>query len=90
MPYIEEYFEPNLVEIGLTVLDEKFLKFRQVFLLFRSNLPLETFAQTWMPFTQGYFVPSLVESGPVVLEKKMKMWKVYDNDDNDEQQTKLT
>ena len=46
MPYIEEYFEPNLVEIGLTVLDEKFLKFRQVFLLFRSNLPLETFAQT--------------------------------------------
>ena len=41
MPYIEEYFEPNLVEIGLTVLDEKFLKFRQVFLLFRSNLPLE-------------------------------------------------
>ena len=41
MPYIEEYFEPNLVEIGLTVLYEKFLKFRQVFLLFLSNLPLE-------------------------------------------------
>ena len=28
-------------------------------------------------------MPSLVEIGPVVLEKKMKMWKVYDNNDND-------
>ena len=28
-------------------------------------------------------MPSLVEIGPVVLEKKMKMCKVYDNDDND-------
>ena len=27
-------------------------------------------------------MPSLVEIGPVVLEKKMKMWKVYDNDDD--------
>mgnify|MGYP003683272863 CR=1 FL=1 len=28
---------------------------------------------------------SLVEIGPVVLKKKMKMWKVYDNnDDNDD------
>ena len=26
-------------------------------------------------------MPSLVEIGPVVLEKKTKMWKVYDNDD---------
>ena len=33
------------------------------------------------------------EIGPVVLEKKMKMWKVYDNnnnyDDNDGQRTNL-
>ena len=28
-------------------------------------------------------MPSFVEIGPVVLEKKMKMLKVYDNDDND-------
>ena len=30
-------------------------------------------------------MPSLAEIGPVVLEKKMKMWKVYNNanDDND-------
>ena len=31
-------------------------------------------------------MPSLVEIGSVVLEKKMKMWKVYDNDDNDDGQ----
>ena len=29
-------------------------------------------------------MPSLVEIGPVVLEKKMKMWKVYDNANNDD------
>ena len=27
-------------------------------------------------------MPSLVEIGPVVQEKKMKMWKVYDNTNN--------
>ena len=40
-------------------------------------------------FTQGWLVLSLVEIGPVVLEKKMKMWKVYDNnkdDDNNEKE----
>ena len=31
--------------------------------------------------TQGCFVPSLVKIGTEVLEKKMKMCKVYDNDD---------
>ena len=36
----------------------------------------------WENFTQGYFVLSLVEIGSVVLEK-MKIWKVYDNNDND-------
>ena len=45
------------------------------------------FEQTWIPFTQGCIVPSLVEIGSVVLEKKMKMWKVYDNDnDKDDRQ----
>ena len=43
-----------------------------------------SYEQTWIPFTQGCFLPSLVEIGPVVLEKKMKMWKVYDNNDNDD------
>ena len=49
--------------------------------LFRSYLPLRkghgpSFEQTWIPVIQGCFVPS--------LEKKMKMRKVYDNnDDND-------
>ena len=48
------------------------------------------FEQICIPLTQGYFVPSLVEIGPMVLEKKMKMWKVYDNynDANDNGQRK--
>ena len=29
-------------------------------------------------------MPSLIEIGPVVLEKKMKMWKVYEDNDNDD------
>ena len=37
----------------------------------------------WIPIIQGCFAPSLVEIGPVVLENKMKMWKVYDNNDDD-------
>ena len=37
-----------------------------------------SFVQTWIPFNQWWIVPSLVEIGPVVLEK-LKMWKVYDN-----------
>ena len=43
-----------------------------------------SFVQTWIPFTQGYFVSSLIEIGPVVMEKKMKMWKVYANNDDDD------
>ena len=34
-------------------------------------------------------MPSLVEIGPVVLEKKMKMWKVYDNNDDDNGQIEI-
>ena len=30
------------------------------------------------------FEPSLVEIGPVIMEKKMKIWKVYDNDDKNQ------
>ena len=45
------------------------------------------FEKTWIPFIKGCFVPSLVEIGPVVLEKKKKMWKVYNNDHEDGQQT---
>ena len=40
----------------------------------------------WIPFTQGSFVSSLVKTGPVVLGERMKMWKVY-NDNNGRQQT---
>ena len=27
---------------------------------------------------------SFVDIGPVVMKKKMKMWKIYDNDDNND------
>ena len=42
-----------------------------------------SFERTWIPHTQGCFVPSLVEIGLVVLKKKMKMWKDYDDNDDD-------
>ena len=66
--------------------EEDFLNFVNVFLLF-GNFPLwkragPSLEQMWIPFIHGWFVPSLVEIGPVVLEK-MKMWKVYGNDNND-------
>ena len=34
--------------------------------------------------SQRYLVLSLVEIGPVVLEKNMKMWKAYDNANDDD------
>ena len=40
---------------------------------------------TWTPFTQGWIVPSLVEICPVIVEKKKKMWKVYNNNDDNGQ-----
>ena len=70
----------------------RFLKFVNVFFAILSLSPLEKGAGSFIgtnlnPFTQEWFVPSLVEIGPVVLEKKLKMWKVYDNnDDNDDGQ----
>ena len=63
----------------------RFLNFVNVFHYFviispckRAGLFIWT---NWIPFIQRCFVPTLVENGQVVLEKKMKMWKVYDNDD---------
>ena len=65
-----------------------FLNFINVFSLFRNYFPLEKCQALHFPFTRGCFVPSLVEISPVVLEKKIKMWKVYDNaNDNEGQQT---
>ena len=44
------------------------------------------FKQTWILITQVCFVLNLIQIGQVVLEKKMKMWKVYDNDNiNDDE-----
>ena len=51
-----------------------------------SNRAGLSFEETWVPFTQGCFEPKLVEIDPVILEKKMKMGKIYNdidaNDDN--------
>ena len=44
-----------------------------------------SFEQNWIPFTQECILQSLVEIGPVILEKKMEMWKVYDNDNNEDE-----
>ena len=43
-----------------------------------------SFEQCWIPMSQRYLVLSLVEIGPVVLEKNMKMWKAYDNANDDD------
>ena len=78
---------PSLVEIDPVVLKKKIFKVGQCIFAISLLFPLgkgpgPSFDQTWIPFTQGCFVPSLVEISPVVLEKKMKMWKVYANDDD--------
>ena len=63
------------------------IKRRKNLLSTLTELNGSSFEKTWIPFTQGCFEPNLVEIGPAVLEKKIKMWKVYDNanedDDND-------
>ena len=64
-----------------------FFYFVNVFSLFGNYLPFgkgrgPSFEQIWIPFSEGCFVTSLVEIGSVVLEMKMKMWKVYNNDDD--------
>ena len=90
IPFSQGYFVPSLAEIVQGVWRRRFFNFVNVFSPFCNYLPLEkgggpSFEQTWIPFNKGWFVPTLVEIGPVVLEKKMKMWKVYDeNYDNNE------
>ena len=73
----------SLIEIGPVILEKKLFFFVNIFSLFRPS-----FEQTRISFTHGCSVLSLVEIASVVLEKK-KMCKVYDKDDNndDEQRT---
>lgn len=78
----EEDFRKNLSKTISKVL---------ILFLFQKGRGL-SFEQTQIPFTQSCFLPSLVKIGPVVLEKKTKMWKVYNDDDNndiDRQRTNL-
>ena len=69
---------------------EDFLNFVNVFSLFRNNLPLRKGGALHLNNLESPLpkdlVASLVEIGPVVLEKKVKMWKVYDNNNNDDGQ----
>ena len=70
----------------------KLLNFVNVFLLLCYYLPLKKSGHfiwkiTLIPFTHEYIVPSLVNIDEVVLEKKTKMWKVYDNNNNNRQWT---
>ena len=68
------------------ILRRSFLNFVNVILLFCNYLPWKRAGPfIWTPFTQGCCVPSLAEIDAVVLEKKMKMWKVYDNNDDGQQ-----
>ena len=71
------------------ILEKKILlNFVNEFPLFRNYLPVEKgmalHLKIWFLITQGCFVPNLVEIGLVLLEKKMKMWKVYDSDNNND------
>lgn len=56
--------------------------------MFLNNFPLwqvhgSSFWKAWKPFTYEHFKPSLVKIGLVILEKKIKMWKVYDDNDKE-------
>ena len=65
---------PNLYEIGPVVLEKKFLKFVNVFLLCPYHLPFKKgVALQQIPFIQECFVPRLIEFGPVIPEKRMKI-----------------
>ena len=68
----------------------RFLNFVNIFLLFRNYLLLEKGGPFICTNLNPLHPRSLVDIGPVVLEKKMKMWKVYDIDNNDGQRQTTT
>ena len=80
---------PIFVEICPVVLEKKILKICEFIFAFCNYLPLEKGVAIHLNKLESpspkNLVPSFVENGPVVLEKKMKMWKVYDKDDNGQQ-----
>ena len=80
VPFIQTCSVSSLVKIGTVVLENKILKFCQCIFAISFLSPLEK--QTWIPFTHVCVVLSLIEIGQVVQEKKMKLWKVYDDNNN--------
>ena len=81
---------PNFKFIGPVVLEKKIFKFRKCIFSVSFINPLRkragAFRLNKLEFPR-MLCANLVEIGPVVLEKKMKMWKAYDNDDDDGQVT---
>ena len=80
---------PRLIAIDPLILEKKIFKFRQYIFTLLFLFPLSKgfgplFVQIWIPTTQGCFVPCLVDIGQVDLEKRRNMWKVYENDDADD------
>ena len=76
-PFTQKCLVQSSVEVCQWFL-KRFLKFINLFSLFRFYPPLEKgIALHFYSDYQWCFVPSLVEIGPVLLWKKMKMWKVY-------------
>ena len=66
IPFTQGCFVPNLVEIGLVVLEKKIFKFVNVFWLFRNYLPLEkggtlylnkldALCQVWLKLAQWFW-----------------------------------
>ena len=75
-----------MIEIGQLVLRKKIFFYQCIYAfsylssLWKGRGPS---FEIWIPFIQGCFVSNFVEIGPVVFEKKMKLWKVYDNANDD-------
>ena len=73
---------PSLLEIGPLVLEKKFIAISLLSSL--ENRVALHFNKLESPYLRMLNVPSLVEIGLVVLEKT-KMWKVYVNENNDDE-----
>ena len=88
--HISEDMIRYIIKLAQRFRGRRFLKFVNVFSLFCIYLPLEKGGDLHLnnltSLTRECFVPSLVEIDPVVLEKKMKLLKVYNNNDNDDGQ----
>ena len=87
-PLPKDALYQDWLKLALWFWRERFFKFCQCifaysFLSLLAKRCGPSFYSTWISYTQWSIVPSLVEIDPLVLAKKMKMWKVYNNNCND-------